>query len=58
MGDRWMKFNFGDDTSEDNDFKNIFPCKWQRQGTWDENMHQEKKIDNGNFFDFCAQKCL
>ena len=57
-----MKFNFGDDTSDDNDdaaddndFKNTFPCKWQWQGTWDENMHQEKKIHYGNFFLFLCR---
>ena len=26
--------------------------------TWDENMHQEKKIVHGNFFEFRAQKCV
>ena len=24
--------------------------------TWDENMHQEKKITHGKFFDFRAEK--
>ena len=28
------------------------------QATWDENMHQEKKIIHGKFFDFCAEKCI
>ena len=26
--------------------------------TWDENMHQEKKMYYGNFFYFRAQKCI
>ena len=26
--------------------------------TWDQNMHQEKKIHYGKFFDFCAEKCV
>ena len=28
-------------------------------GTWDQNMHQEKKkIVHGKFFDFCADKYI
>ena len=26
--------------------------------TRDQNMHQEKKIHYGKFFDFCAEKCV
>ena len=32
--------------------------KTHTQFTWDENMYQEKKIDYGKFFDFCAEKCV
>ena len=28
------------------------------QDTWDENMHQEKKIHYGNFFYFCAHEYI
>ena len=28
------------------------------QVTWDLNMHQEKKMFHGTFFDFRAQKCI
>ena len=29
-----------------------------QEDTWDLNMHQEKKIIYGKFFDFCAEKCI
>ena len=40
-------------------FGMVTPKRTTKQpGTWDLNMHQEKKMFHGKFFDFRAQKCI